>query len=199
MPSSIHVLLGPVIAIAIALVLIGCAKNVDRPPLTLQLLDLDDQPRELWQPDREGLTVVIFTRTDCPISNRYAPDVRELYERFHPRGVEFYLVYVDPRETPDAIRAHLTEYEYPCPALRDPEHALVAATGVTVTPEAVVFDTDQRITYRGRIDDLNAELGTARSAASQHDLADAIEATLAGKPVAEPVTKAVGCYIEDLK
>ena len=30
-------------------------------------------------------------------------------------------------------------------------------------------------------------------------LADAIEATLAGQPVAEPVTKAVGCYIGDLE
>ena len=68
-----------------------------------------------------------------------------------------------------------------------------------MTPEAVVFDADRKIAYRGRIDDLNADLGNARSAATKHDLADAIEATLAGQPVAEPVTKAVGCYIEDLK
>jgi hypothetical protein len=165
----------------------------------IQLLDLDGHAFDLWQPDDAGVTVVVFTRTDCPISNRYAPLVRELYERFHPRGVTFFLVYVDPREQPEAIRAHLHEYGYPCPALRDPEHLLVAATGATVTPEAVVFDANRRIAYRGRIDDLNADFGTARTAATKQDLADAIEATLAGRPVAEPVTKAVGCYIEDLK
>ena len=56
-----------------------------------------------------------------------------------------------------------------------------------------------KIAYRGRIDNWYSELGKSRSAATTHDLADAIEATLAGRPVAEPVTKAVGCYIEDLK
>jgi hypothetical protein len=143
--------------------------------------------------------VVIFTRSDCPISNRYAPEVRKLYESFHPRGVGFFLVYVDPRQTPESIREHLAKFEYPCPALRDPRHTLAAHTGATVTPEVVVFDRAERITYRGRISDLFAGLGRARPVATKHDLRDAIEATLHGQPVAEPVTKAIGCYISDLK
>jgi hypothetical protein len=183
--------------------LIGCADGQPRPaaviPGGIILLDLDGRPHGLLLGDRRPITVVVFTRTDCPISNRAAPEIRQLYENYHPRGVEFYLIYVDPRERPDTIRTHLKEYEYPSPALRDPEHALVAATGATVTPEAVVFDVNHRIAYRGRIDDRNAEIGQSRSVATKHDLAEAIEATLAGQPVAEPVTKAVGCPIADLK
>ena len=178
---------------------IGCSHHPAPASAPVSLVDLDGQPHELWPSGRNGITVAIFTRTDCPISNRYAPDVRQLYATYHPRGVEFYLIYVDPRELPDAIRAHLAEYEYPCPALRDPSHTLVAATGAKVTPEAVVFDAGRKITYRGRIDNLNDDLGSSRTEPTTHDLADAIEATLAGQPVAEPVTKAVGCYIEDLK
>ena len=53
--------------------------------------------------------------------------------------------------------------------------------------------------YRGRIDDRNVELGKSRSTAVKRDLADAIAATLAGEPIAEPFTKAVGCPIADLK
>jgi cytochrome oxidase Cu insertion factor (SCO1/SenC/PrrC family) len=165
----------------------------------LHLLDVDGQPFDLWQGDGNKATVVIFTRSDCPISNRYAPDIRQLVESFHPRGVDFYLVYVDPHEQPEAIRAHLRDYEYPCPGLRDPEHTLVAATGATVTPEAVVFDGKRKMVYRGRIDDRNSDFGKASSVAVKHDLADAIEATLAGQPVAEAETKAVGCYIGDLE
>jgi peroxiredoxin len=195
-------LVGSVLAAATALFAAGCAvreSTATEDVGAIQLTDLDGQPRTLWASAGDAATVVIFTRTDCPISNRYAPDIRALYERFHSHSVAFYLVYVDPRQSPDEIRAHLAEYEYPCPALRDPEHRLVAATGATVTPEAVVFDAEHRKTYRGRIDDLNAELGLSRSAANTHDLADAIAATLAGKVVAEPVTEAVGCTIADLK
>jgi hypothetical protein len=186
---------------------LGCGQQQGlsvAPPVTaddgaIRLLDLDGNHRELWPSDQEAVTVVVFTRSDCPVSNRYAPEIGRLYEEFHPRSVEFYLVYVDPRETPGAIRAHLDEYVYPCPALRDPVHSLVEFTGATVTPEAVVFDADRKIVYRGRIDNWYDELGKSRPAPTTHDLADAIEATLAGRPVAEPVTKAVGCYIADLK
>jgi peroxiredoxin len=163
------------------------------------LFDLDGECIELSQVLHEGVVVWIYTRSDCPISNRYAPEVRELYEKFHSQGVIFYLIYVDARETAENIRAHLAEYQYPCPALHDPDHTTVRLTEVSVTPEAVIFDTSGRITYRGRINDLFVDAGNSRASATTHDLADAIEATLAGRPVARPVTKAVGCYIVDLK
>lgn len=201
--TSFALRLGWGFLVAAALLSAGCAReNPDRSALdfdSIRLVDIDGQPRGMWPAEGTGVTVVVFTRSDCPISNRYAPDIRRLYEQFHPRGVEFYLVYVDPQETPDAIRSHLKEFEYPCRALRDPDHRLVAATGATVTPEAVVFAADHRIAYRGRIDNLFDDLGSSRSEATTHDLADAIEATLAGKPVAEPATTAVGCIIADLK
>jgi hypothetical protein len=188
-------------AIAIAICILGCGgesnlgSNID----TQTLFDLDGRPHALLSDSHKTITVIVFTRTDCPISNRAAPEIRQLYETFHPQGVNFYLIYVDPRQQPVSIRDHLKEYEYPCPALHDPEHTLVAATGATVTPEAVVFDANHQIVYRGRINDRNTEIGQMRSVATKHDLAEAIEATLAGRPVAEPVTKAVGCRIADLK
>lgn len=167
-------------------------------PGSIRLLDLDGKRFDLWNAGQSRVRVVLFTRSDCPISNRYAPEVRRIYDTFHPRGVDFYLIYVDPSEQPAEIRNHLREYEYPCPGLRDPEHTLVALTGATVTPEAVVFDGNRNIIYRGRINDLYVDLGKSRAEPTKNDLQDAIEATLAGQPVAEPVTTAVGCYIGDL-
>ena len=38
------------------------------------------------------LTVLVFTTTDCPISNRYAPELRRIEDRFASDGVDFVLV-----------------------------------------------------------------------------------------------------------
>jgi hypothetical protein len=168
-----------------------------QPPI--QLLDLDGRPFDLWSGDPAAITVVLFTRTDCPISNRYAPEIRRLHELYHARGVEFFLIYVDPQEAPAEIRRHLREYDYPCPGLRDPGHTLIAYCSATTTPEAAVLDKDRTIVYVGRVDDQYADLGQLRSEPTTHDLADAIEATVLGRPVANPRTQAVGCPIVDLK
>jgi hypothetical protein len=167
--------------------------------LPIRLLELDDTPFDLWQQEQGHITVVVFTRTDCPISNRAAPEICRLYENYHPRGVDFYLVYVDPHEQPDGIRHHLQEFGYRCPALRDPQHTLVAYCNATTTPEAVVFNKDREIAYQGRINDLYVELGAPRAQPTTNDLADAIESTVQGQRVAMPRTRAVGCSIADLK
>jgi redoxin len=189
----------------------GCSVNVTPTPEpaptagaslnteALKLLDLDGKPFDLRKSSEGRVRVAVFTRSDCPVSNQLAPEIRMMFEILHPQGVDIYLVYVDPSEKPEKIREHLRQYEYPCAGLRDPEHTLVAQTGATVTPEAVVFDSDWRIVYRGRINNEYLEIGKSRTASVRHDLQDAIEATLAGQPVAEPITRAVGCYIGDLK
>ena len=174
-------------------------KTTISPESSSALQDLDGQAIDLWQ-DRgdAAATVVVFTRTDCPISNRYAPTVKKLHEVFQPLGVKFYLVYVDPKEGPDEVRRHLKEFDYPCQGLRDPSHSLVAATGATVTPEAVVFDAARGCVSRSHRRFVR-RLWRRRDEATTHELADALEATLAGQPVSQSVTKAVGCPISDLQ
>jgi hypothetical protein len=173
--------------------------SVDTAHFSGQLLDLDGNRFDLWQRDPSRVTVAVFTRSDCPISNRFAPEISRLFEKYHGQGVDFFLIYVDPRESPAAIRHHLAAYDYPCQALRDPQHTLVRYCHASVTPETVVFDRDRTITYVGRINDLYPALGQSRTEPSTHDLADAIESTILDRPVAVARTKAIGCLIADLK
>jgi hypothetical protein len=147
-------------------------------------------------------TVFIFVRTDCPIANRFAPTVERLRREFAPRGVDFWLVFIDPAETAGMIRAHLTEYDLHAAALRDPRHTLVALAGATITPEAAVYVSGKgtpRLAYRGRIDDRFVDFGLARPQPSKHDLQQALEAVLAGRTVMPQTTPAVGCIIADLR
>jgi hypothetical protein len=142
--------------------------------------------------------VFLFTSTDCPISNRYAPEVQRVVSEFAGKGVVFRLVYPDPADQAAAIREHMTAFSYAgaIEALRDPAHALVKFTKASVTPEAAVV-AGGRLVYRGRIDDRYVDLGLERPAATQHDLADALAAVVAGKRVPHATTQAVGCFIAD--
>jgi hypothetical protein len=143
--------------------------------------------------------VLLFVRTDCPITNRYAPELQRVAEEFSGRGVRFWLVYPDATETDAGIRAHIEEYRFPGEAVRDPRHELVRRAHATVAPEAAVFDEAGKLIYHGRIDDRYVDIGKARPAARRHDLENAIAAVLAGKPVAESETRAVGCSLADIE
>lgn len=159
------------------------------------LLDLDGRHVDPWQARPGAVSVFIFTATECPISNRYAPEIARLYGLFEPRGVAFWLVYVDGRDTPAAIGDHVESFGYPLTALRDPDHTLVTLAGATVTPEVAVFDADRQLRYRGRIDDRYVAFGKSRPRPTIRDLAGALDALLEGRPVAVAETTAIGCYI----
>src|SRR5580693_341193 len=74
----------------------------------VRLLDLDNRTVDPLQAAPETTaTVLLFVTTDCPISNRYAPEVARLFKSFAPKGVRFWLIYPNPAESPQAIRNHL--------------------------------------------------------------------------------------------
>jgi hypothetical protein len=142
------------------------------------------------------LTVYVFTTTDCPISNRYAPEVQRLAAKFSAKA-RFVLVYPVPTDSPDMIRNHKKKFAYSFDAVRDTDQKLVKATGVTVTPEVAVMKGAQLL-YRGRIDDRYVEFGKERPSPSQHDLEAALAAAIVGKPIAVKQTQAIGCILSDL-
>lgn len=144
------------------------------------------------------IVVLIFVRTDCPVSNRYAPTIQKLSEQ-HASKAAFWLVYPSKSESAETIRKHELEYGYKIPAVRDPQHVLVKESRAEITPEAAVFDASRKLIYHGRIDNLYEDIGRARSVATTHELKDAISAALGGKSLAAESSHAVGCYISDLE
>jgi hypothetical protein len=183
-----------VLAVVIASVMIG--RPVSAGPL--RVLDLDGRLVDPLAP-APGVraTVFVFITTDCPIANRYAPEIQRLTAIFASQGVRFWLVYANPHEPLASIRNHLRQFQYAIPALRDPDHALVRFTKVTVSPEAAVVDQGGVLLYHGRIDDRWVNIGRDRPSPTRGDLAEALRAILDGKPVAQSATPAVGCILSD--
>ena len=183
----------------LALGLAGTA--ITRPAAApIAVVDLDGAPFDLARATAgAAASVFIFTAIECPISNRYAPEMQRIAAEFAGRGVRTWLVFADPGDRPDAIRAHLRQFALSIPALRDPSHDLVRLAGAMISPEAAVFDRRGRVMYHGRIDDRWVDFGRDRPAPTRRDLVEALSALVDGRPVAEPVTQAIGCYLADFR
>jgi hypothetical protein len=172
------------------------ARGLKKSPATAAL-DLDGKPVDPFGVTNAAATVLVFVGPECPISNRYAPELRRLQEKFGPRGVRFWIVYPDADVTVAEIRKHMREFNLPGEAVRDPRHSLVQASKAKVTPEGAVFNPKMRLAYHGRIDDRVVDFGKERPAPTQRDLHDAIESVLAGKTARAASAAAVGCRIPD--
>jgi len=170
---------------AVAVPITGTDATVLRPALS-----------HVQGPVEPAVTALIFVTSDCPISNAYAPEIQRICKAYEAKGVRCQLIYEDVGATSDAVKKHLADYRYGATAAAiDADGALARKVGATITPEAVVVDRSGAVKYRGRIDNQYASLGHPRRVVTAHDLQDALEAIVAGRPVATPETEPIGCYI----
>jgi hypothetical protein len=150
-----------------------------------------------FAPSAGRISLQFFVLTDCPISNAYAPEIQRICNTYAARGISCTLVYEDSKVQNTAVRQHMREYGYSATmhAVVDADRSLAARVKATVTPEAALIDASGKLRYRGRIDNFYASLGVTRRHVTEHNLTDALDAVLAGKPVATTETKPLGCYI----
>src|SRR5207248_2692384 len=97
-------------------------------------LDLDGRTVNPLDGNSNKVAVLVFLRRDCPVSSRYAPVIQQISKEYGDRA-NFWLVYPDKSDSPQAIRKYLQDYGYHLPALRDPKHALVKVGHAQITPE----------------------------------------------------------------
>lgn len=143
--------------------------------------------------------LLFFVTTDCPVANSYVPEFNRIFEAYAGKGVLIYAVQADTTVGESAVARYAKDYRYSFPLLLDPHQALVQLAGATVTPQAAVLSPDGKVLYLGRIDNRVADFGKARPEATERDVRDALDAVLAGKPVAHPFTKSIGCAINRVK
>lgn len=147
--------------------------------------------------------VVIFNCDHCPIASMYEKRIKQLTSDYQNRGVSVVVIMGnDPKaihlsekghtdlgdSLPEMkLRAAYRHFNYPY--LYDGDTQAVALKyGPTATPHAFIFDQQRILRYEGRIDNNARE-----ELATKHEVRDAIDALLAGKPVLVQDTPAVGC------
>ena len=178
----------------LGILLVCGAENVST---NLKVADIDGKVCEPLNPGESRANVLFFVRTDCPISNGYAPEITRIEKQYGPEKINFYLVYAMKDLKEAAAREHMKEYKLAGSAIIDRKHELVKAVGATVTVEAAVLGREGKLVYLGRIDDQYEGLGKPRTVTTTHELRDALDAVVQGKEPKVSRTKAVGCAITE--
>lgn len=149
---------------------------------------------------------LIFTSNHCPTAQRYEERMKQLVADYGPRGVA--VVAINPNNA-DAVRLDELGWSdlgdsfeemkiraahkgFNFPYLDDgPTQAVSRAFGPVATPHVFIFDAERKLRFQGRIDD--AELPQY---VKHHSTRDALDAMLAGSPVAMETTRVFGCSVK---
>jgi hypothetical protein len=165
------------------------AEDTVAPVTTLGTVRTIDLEGKLHVLNDARVSVVVFLGTDCPISNKYLPDLADL-AKVHS-SVPVVAVISDPHTTRAQAVEHRKKFAIPLTEVFDATGELAALFKPVATPEAFVVK-DGAVFYRGRIDDRWEKIGKEREREPRKDLAEAIQAALEDRAVTRE-TKAVGC------
>lgn len=155
------------------------------------LPDADGKEHSLSALKGKHGSVLIFVATQCPVSNAYNERMEKMAQDYKARGITVIGINSNVSENADAVKAHASANKLTFPILKDPGNKIADRLGATKTPEAYVLDASNKLVYHGRIDNSRDASGVNAT-----ELRDALEAILAGKPVAKTTAMAFGCTIK---
>lgn len=156
-----------------------------------KLPDADGKEHSLNALKGKNGAVLIFVAVKCPISNAYNERMEKLAQEYKARGINVIGINANVGDSAEAVKAHAVTNKFTFPILKDSGNKIADRLGASVTPEAYLLDASNKLVYRGRID--NAKDATQ---VNSNELRDALDATLAGKPVAKTTANAFGCSIK---
>jgi peroxiredoxin len=144
--------------------------------------------------------IIAFDCNTCPVSKAYNERIQSLNKKYAPQG--FPLIAINPNspdlssgDSFDEMVRYAKKKGYDFPYLYDESQATVKAFGATNTPHMFVLTKNgdsYKVAYIGAIDDNSRDADDVKTKYVE----DAVEALLAGKEVAKPKTKAVGCGVK---
>jgi peroxiredoxin len=163
-----------------------CLPNVDGSQVSLE--DLSDGKA----------LVVMFICNHCPFVKHIASQLVKLHDDYGPKGVRFVGISSNdvqsyPEDSPEAMKAEARAQGYQFPYLYDESQKVARAYHAACTPDIFVFDRNQKLVYRGQIDDSRPGNGKPVTGS---DLRAALDAILAGTPVAAQQIPSIGCNIK---
>lgn len=161
------------------------------------LMGTDGQQHTLAEFDGSDVLVVFFTCNHCPYVLGSDEDTRRIALAYADRSVAFVAINANSPNTYahdsyDHMVERMKEHAFPWPYLHDATQDAARAYGAMRTPHFYVFDRSRKLVYTGRAIDFPRD----HTQATTHELVDALEDVLAGRPVAVPLTNPIGCNVK---
>ena len=143
-------------------------------------------------------TVVMFICNHCPYVLHLRAGLAQLARDYQPRGIAFVAISSNdvehyPDDAPDRMQAFAAANGFSFPYLYDETQDVARAYEAACTPDFFVFDGALRLAYRGQFDDSRPGNGRPVTGAA---IRAALDAMLAGQPVALDQVPSVGCNIK---
>ncbi len=136
--------------------------------------------------------VIVFLSVQCPIVRGYNDRINKIAADYQAKGINFIGINSNSTESLEAVKSH-AETNYKFTVLKDEGNVIADLFGANVTPEMFYFNEKNVLVYHGAIDNDKSGENTA-----PNYLRDAMDSTLAGKPVAKTTAYATGCSIKRL-
>ena len=143
-------------------------------------------------------TVVMFICNHCPYVKHVADQLAALGRELMPQGIGMVAissndVAAHPADSPEQMVRESEERGYPFAYLFDETQQVAKAYHAACNPDFYLFDADQKLVYRGQLDDSRpgSDIPVTGS-----DLRRAIDALIAGEAVPEPQKPSLGCNIK---
>jgi len=163
----------------------------------VKMMDITGKKVSLGEAKGENGLLVIFSCNTCPWVIKWEDRYVELAKKYQSKGVG--MIALNSNETTfessdsmDEMKKHAKENNYNFYYARDDGSKLAREFGATRTPHVYLFNAEDRLVYRGAIDD-NAK---NQKKVKKPYVADAIDAMLAGNTIKYASTKALGCGIK---
>jgi|TARA_B110000438_G_scaffold302839_1_gene361920 glutathione peroxidase-family protein len=177
------------------------AKELDlgstMPLVKNKLMDISGKSISLFEAKGENGLLVIFSCNTCPWVKRWEDRYVELAKKYKPKGVGVIAINsnesnFESSESMDEMKKIAEENKYNFFYAMDNGSKLAREFGATKTPHVYLFDKNDKLVYRGAVDD-NAK--SARKVKKPY-VANAIDAMLSGNDIKYASTKALGCGIK---
>jgi peroxiredoxin len=169
---------------------------IGAPAPDFALPGIDGKTYSLRELSAGKAVVVNFTCNHCPYAKAYEDRFIELARVYSPKGIAFVAINSNdaatyPDDSFEKMKERAAARGFNFPYLHDETQQTARAYGAVCTPHLFVI-VGGRIAYEGRIDDNWKE----PAAVKHHDLRDALDAILAGRPIPNPRTNPMGCSIK---
>jgi peroxiredoxin len=144
------------------------------------------------------LLLVAFICNHCPFVKHVRAELSRIGRDYQGRGVAMVAINSNdtaafPADSMEKMREEVLAAGYAFPYLLDETQQVAKAYDAACTPDFFLFDEQRRLIYRGQLDD--SRPGNNIPVTGQ-DLRAALEAALAGKPVAREQKPGMGCNIK---
>lgn len=141
--------------------------------------------------------VVLFICGHCPYVQAIELRLIDLARELSPRGVQFVGIcsndWMDhPEDSPENLLLRWKNKNYSFPYLIDPDQRAANDFGAVCTPDIFVYDSDRKLSYRGRFDDSWKDPNKVK----RQELMMAIEDTLAKRSLSGEQIPSMGCSIK---